>query len=365
MTTRTVQIFPNDQDTRVLKRWCGLYRRMYNLAVARMLDTGQWHSLGHKVLTTFSNIPKKEWVRFLPTNIRKEAYKEASFAMSKAMWKNNVKFKTLKRCGRTLKMEAVGIKIVDTPDGKRIRFADNEKMKQLSKEFIRFDENGIKDINPGSRVQVVYDGRWWLISSFKGSAETQGTPKVPIVALDPGVRTFQTAYSPEGATKLGDQASCRIFRLMRHVDRLVAFKDRRSREKRLRLEKRIKNLVNELHWKIARKLASEYDTIIIPAFETQQMAKRRGRKINKTAVRMMLRLSHYTFRCRLQHVANKLGSRVIVGTEEYTSKTCGCCGVVHKDLGSAKVFKCPNCDIWVDRDLNGARNIYIKLLAGC
>lgn len=338
---------------------------MYNLAVAKMLETGKWHSLGHKVLTTFTNIPKGEWVRYLPTNIRKEAYKEASVAMSKATWKNNVKFKTLKRCGRTLKMEAVGINIVSTPDGKRIKFADNKEMKQLSKGLVRFNEADIKDINPGSRVQIVYDGRWWLISSFKGAAETQGSPKTPIAALDPGVRTFQTAYSPDGAVKFGDQASCRIFRLMRHVDRLTELKDRRSREKRLRLEKRIGNLVDELHWKIARELASRYDTIIIPAFETQQMAKRKGRKINKTAVRMMLRLAHYRFRCRLQHVANKLGSRVVVGTEEYTSKTCGHCGVVHKDLGSAKVFKCPVCDIRLDRDLNGARNIYIKILAGC
>jgi len=48
---------------------------------------------------------------------------------------------------------------------------------------------------------------------------------------------------------------------------------------------------------------------------------------------------------------------VIVCTEEYTSKTCGHCSHVHGTLGSAKKFKCPHCNIVLDRDGNGARNI--------
>ena len=360
MITRKVEIFPSPQDDKVLRRWCGLYRRVYNVSVAKMLDTGRWHWQGHKVVTTFGNIPKNEWYRFLPTNIRKEAYREASVAMSKAPFKNTVKFKTLKIHGRAMRMYA-GVKIVDTPSGKKLKFTDSQKMKQFSKDLIAFDIRKIGDINPESTVQVSFeDGKWWLISSFdKERTTTAG--KSQIVALDPGVRTFQTTYSPDGTSqKLGDQASCRIFRLMKYIDKLSKFKDRRGRQKRLRMERRVGNLVDEMHWKIAREITTRYDTVVIPPFETQKMARKWNRKINKTAVRMMLRLAHYHFRMKLIHMANKLGSRVIVCTEEYTSKTCGNCSNVHHTLGSAKRFNCPQCSIRLDRDGNGARNICLK-----
>lgn len=360
MITRKVEIFPSPRDERVLKRWCGLYRRVYNVSVIKMLDTGQWHWKGHKVITTFGNIPTSEWYRFLPTNIRKEAYREASVAVSKAPFKNTVKFKTLKISGRAMRMY-MGVKIVDTPSGKRLKFTDNQKMKQFSNDLVSFDNANIEDINVDNTVQVSYeDGKWWLFSSFE-KERTRKDNKSEIVALDPGVRTFQTTYSPDGTSqKLGDQASCRIFRLMKYIDKLSELKDRRGRQKRLRMERRVGNLVDEMHWKIARELTTRYDTVVIPPFETQKMARRWNRKINRTAVRMMLRLAHYRFRMKLIHVANKAGTRVIVCTEEYTSKTCGRCSEIHHTLGSSKKFKCPKCSIVLDRDGNGARNICLK-----
>ncbi|RHZ50134.1 hypothetical protein Glove_505g20 [Diversispora epigaea] len=54
--------------------------------------------------------------------------------------------------------------------------------------------------------------------------------------------------------------------------------------------------------------------------------------------------------------------RVIICTEEYTSKTCGCCGHIHRKLGGSKVFRCPSCTAELDRDINGARNILLRYL---
>jgi putative transposase len=49
-------------------------------------------------------------------------------------------------------------------------------------------------------------------------------------------------------------------------------------------------------------------------------------------------------------------------SEEYTSKTCECCKKINKSLGSKKTFICPNCKFTIDRDINGARNIMLKVL---
>ena len=48
-------------------------------------------------------------------------------------------------------------------------------------------------------------------------------------------------------------------------------------------------------------------------------------------------------------------------TEEYTSKTCGRCGELN-DVKALDVYSCNKCKLVIDRDVNGARNIYIKVL---
>ena len=44
-----------------------------------------------------------------------------------------------------------------------------------------------------------------------------------------------------------------------------------------------------------------------------------------------------------------------------TSKTCGHCGALN-NVGSRDIFSCNKCNIIIDRDVNGARNIAIKRL---
>ena len=38
------------------------------------------------------------------------------------------------------------------------------------------------------------------------------------------------------------------------------------------------------------------------------------------------------------------------------------CGNIHRSLGSSKEYKCKNCNVKLDRDENGGRNILIKSL---
>src|SRR5947208_16651604 len=65
--------------------------------------------------------------------------------------------------------------------------------------------------------------------------------------------------------------------------------------------------------------------------------------------------SHYHFQWHLIHKAREHPwCQVVICTEEYTSKTCGSCGYIHKKLGGSKEFCCPQCKINLDRDINGA-----------
>ena len=89
------------------------------------------------------------------------------------------------------------------------------------------------------------------------------------------------------------------------------------------------------------------------------MVEKGKRNIGSKTVSEMLSLGHFEFR---QRCINKLGDRIKLVTEEYTSKTCANCGNINYDLGSSEIFNCLNekCNISIDRDVNGARNIFLK-----
>ena len=124
-----------------------------------------------------------------------------------------------------------------------------------------------------------------------------------------------------------------------------------------KLRLRIKNLVEDLHKKCANYLTNEFDLILIPTFETKKMSKVGNRKLNNKSVRAMIGLSHYKFKETLRWFAKKKGKLVIDVNESFTSKTNPFTGEL-MNIGSSKSFK--HLGRVYDRDVNGARNIFIK-----
>lgn len=78
----------------------------------------------------------------------------------------------------------------------------------------------------------------------------------------------------------------------------------------------------------------------------------------------MLTLGHYQFQQRLKSKAELVGKRVFVVCEKYTT-TQGCtnCGK-RRLVGGQKTYSCRHCSVVLERDVNGARNIWLKNIAG-
>ncbi|CAG8707299.1 12432_t:CDS:1, partial [Cetraspora pellucida] len=53
--------------------------------------------------------------------------------------------------------------------------------------------------------------------------------------------------------------------------------------------------------------------------------------------------------------------KVMIQDESYTSKTCSNCGNI-QNIGGKKVYKCKNCSLVIDRDVNEARGIFLRAL---
>jgi len=193
----------------------------------------------------------------------------------------------------------------------------------------------------GKTVIVTYtNGQWFANVKFVQPIQQVATKGLSIVALDPGVRTFQTAFSVEDAISYGDQfVNDKLVPLMSELDRLLSERDKfHSKDRSLQWVKdRLKNLNRRIHWvrarhqnlvedlhrRVAYDLVTLHDVILLPSFETKQMVQKsdetRKRFLRRKTVRGIQGLAHYKFKQTLKWMAKKYGKMVVDVNESYTS----------------------------------------------
>ena len=335
------------------------------------------------------NIPKdKLWQLQTPKDIRAESIRDLIKAFqsnfSKKSKQSNHKFKMKYKSKKSLTQS---ITIAKTA----VKFNDNRSV--IIYPRITGDQRVFKlkeSIPAGVTCKFDFDvrilqdhGKWYICVPYEVPKADENQAAGGIISLDPGVRTFQTGYSPDGVVyEFGNKDFRRIYRLAIAADKLqsklsrckkniVNYKKRRKKIYwyRIALRKiryKVKNLIKELHDKIINFLCKSFKMIILPEFPSMKMSNKWKRKIGKSTTRSMLTWSHYRFRTKLQEKSKEYkGCQVVVVDEHYTSKTCGSCGCINSKLGSCKVFKCVSslCDLHIDRDANGARNILLRALS--
>lgn len=149
-------------------------------------------------------------------------------------------------------------------------------------------------------------------------------PPIKIVALDPGVRTFQTAYdSNNNVIEFGNND------IYSNIDA---------------------STIKKIHTKIISYLCKNYNLVLIPRLI-----------IPHSTDPYLDAWDHPAFVDKLFAHAKKCHVRckIIEVEESWTSKTCSGCGKINNP-GRSKIYECSRCDLVIDRDINGARNILLK-----
>lgn len=220
-------------------------------------------------------------------------------------------------------------------------------------------------------AKIYYDrGAYYIILSISEPIDPnlQTIQRQPIVALDPGIRSFITGYSPTGTVfKMGEHQLKNIKKLQEKIDLLRSVRSKHpSRRTKWRLKQRLEIIgkhlygtVDNLHNQIGSYLTKEYKTILLPTFRTSEMQK--GDCLSSTVKRNMNCLSHYRFYEKLKFQCIKKGNILYRVGEEYTTQTCGKCGILKK-VGCDKIYQCNECGYKMDRDIHGARNILLKTM---
>ena len=371
--SKKIEIFPTVDQKAILRRWFGTSRYTYNEAVSALQEQNTPKNFKGLVPIVLGRLP--EWHVDTPRQIKVGALMDACQAVRQAKIKakatserQNVKFRSRKHRRQTLYLRADSLKA----NGFYTRLLGQMKMSEplpanpqgTGKVSERDTDAEVKD----SQL-ILENGRYFLCVPYIEKKKPR-EPSGRIVALDPGVRDFMTFFSEDRFGWFGMQCINRIQRLCQHCDNLYSRATQEKRPLRRALRKaanrikvKIRNLIDELHRKVAHFLVTNFDIIFLPTFETKQMTKRGARKLRRKSVRQMLTLSHYRFKNFLKQKALEYGVRVIDVCEAYTSKTVSWTGEVVANLGGSKVIKSSETGHRMDRDLNGARGIFIKNVA--
>jgi putative transposase len=345
--TKSVKLYPNKKQRQIFKKWQDCSRYVFNQTIDYIRScvnfSPSWMDIKKDLL---KQLPK--WCDKVPFQIKGIAVKEAHQAYWKA--KGHPRFRSRKAPTQSCYIPKSAIK-------------DAGIYPKISGKGLRYSET-LPEIPLDSRLVHQY-GEWFLSVPHKNAthvAENQGR----VVALDPGVRTFQTFYSEHLAGQIGYDDFGRIQRLCHHLDKLISRTSkatgkakREMKRAAARIRKKIKNLIKEIHFKTARFLVDSFDVILLPTFETSQMTGKSSRKLTNKTVRAMLTYAHYQFKVRLKNKALEFGKKVIDVCEAYTSKTVSWTGEI-KNVGGSRVIS--SGGITLDRDLNGARGIFIRSL---
>lgn len=196
------------------------------------------------------------------------------------------------------------------------------------------------------------------------------TKERKICSLDPGIKTFQTIYGIDNIIKSGFYDKNELLKINQLIDKYISIKTNvkkyyknKIQKKIISLRMKIRNKVDEVHWKTINYIIKSYNTILLPKFGIQKKQGILSILYDKKSKRSLLnwRPSRY-FKQRLIYKSHTNKCIIKIVDESYTSKTCTNCGWINDNLGSQDIFKCKRCDLKVDRDTTGSRNILLKEL---
>lgn len=353
-------MYPNKQIKQIFKEWFGTSRYVWNKTIDTIKNKEPINkiTLRNKLVIAKNNLNVSEWEKQTPKDIRASAvfdivssFKSCFTNLKRGnIQKFQVNYKTKKKKSDSITISKSSVKI------------QNNKIIM----YPTFSEHLKNGISVGKRTKLLeqinhdckihFDGKnyYFLIPQDTKTTNSQNNS---ICSIDPGSKNFLTIYDPSNhKTHILNppEKTNKIYQKIQNMQsKNISYK---------KIQKhfnKINNLITDTHWKSIDFLTKKYKLIFLPKFESQEMVSK-NKKLPKVVRHKLNILSHYKFQQKLQFKCLEKNVHLNIVSEEFTSKTCTKCGTLNENLKSSRIFKCSNCNLIIDRDINGARNIFIK-----
>lgn len=385
-----VKLYFNKEQKQILKEWFGTYRYLYNYCLNYSQQKykssitlehlfNEYHHLNFQDMRNLF-VTKKgnedfipEWQFNTPKEVRAEAIKELITNIktnigklkNHTITKFSMKYKSKKQNTQSITIPKSAIKFKDQKayiyptilkDSIKIGRRTLKKHKKNFKKFKNLDFNIEHD------CKLCFNGfEYYLLIPVDKKVQTKKDEN-RILAFDPGEKTFQTAFSENEIieSNINQKKYDKIENKIKLLQSLSAKKEiKLNKKKKLKLHQKIKNLVNDMHWKLITYVKKNYNDVLIPNFESQKIMNKMSFGLKKVK-KNLLSFCHYKFRMRLIEKTKELHNfRVYTVCEDYTSKTCTNCGSI-KDIKNERIYNCEKCNLIIGRDINAARNIFLR-----
>lgn len=177
------------------------------------------------------------------------------------------------------------------------------------------------------------------------------------VGIDLGLKSFATLS--DGVVidniKFFREKQSEIAKIQKHLSRKKKGSNRfkKNKSRMARLHNKIANKRNDFLHNVTTLLVNNYDVICIEDLNVSGMLS------NHKLAKAISDTSFSMFRSILEYKCKWYGKELVVIDRFFpSSKTCSKCGWKKEDLTlSDRVFRCENCGIEIDRDLNASINI--------
>ena len=352
-----IVIKPTEKQTKILLNWFTGYRQMYNETLHFLNTTKDvsivWNKIRTNNMINIKNMIRKKYST--PSHLLDYAIKSVCSSFKSAF--SNLKNKNIKH-----------FKIRFIKDSKNSHILDLEKTSFSTNGFyttmlgkVMLNDNNYNYKNIKKDAKLHYDKKeqkFTLLIPVEKDAKPH-TQTNSYISIDPGVRTFLTGLSNNKVVEIGKKMSHFVKKKIKKIDSIVnnVSKHKKYIEKHKR---KIKNKITDMHWKSINYLTNgNYSNILIGNWSTKSCISNRYH-LNKKTKRTIQSIRYFDFLQKLKFKCDEYNISLNIVDESYTSKTCSHCGIINQKLGSKKTFKCPSCNIIIDRDLNGCRNILIK-----
>ena len=220
-------------------------------------------------------------------------------------------------------------------------------------------------------------GRWFV--SFGCEVEREDAPALhpeAVAGVDLGVKHL--AVLSTGEFVENPKPLSRYERRMRHSQRELSRgqkgsnRSRRTKAKLARLHRKVANVRRDAVHKLTTDLASSYGTVVIEDLNVSGMTakpkskldekggfSRNGRRQKAGLNKAVLDASPSELRRQLTYKLAWRGGTLVVADRFFaSSKICSGCGAAKAKLAlSERTYRCDECGLAIDRDLNAALNL--------
>lgn len=257
------------------------------------------------------------------------------------------------------------------------RHNKKNKIMEIEKEFIRNNEllfdvfggfnltyNHKKyKLSRNETVSILYCSdikKYYLLIGEKVVLKESKSQKY--IAIDQGIKPFAACRTNDELINIGTNIANLVGKHINLIDtinntKIMNKKQKRKKERKVYLK--IKNQINELHWKTIKYITDNYKNVIIGNLSMKDTTKKGKSKLSPELKKIGLMMRFSEFRRRLRYKCLINGIKIEIIDESYTSKVCSTCGNCKHELKGEKDYICKICNKIRNRDFNSTTNMIL------